>query len=106
LYCFSACRLGKSFPTHVHDRDAASPNWGTASADGSTICGAVVSGAWALPANTPTDLFTDNRDKYEEAEPAVDYSASVLCAFGGYADVPDGGFDHCTGVRTPQTGRP
>jgi hypothetical protein len=58
-------------------------------------------------------MFTDDRDVYTESECGVDYSASALCAFAGYASEPNGAFDHCapdgtgpTTVRTPLTGRP
>jgi Glycosyl hydrolase family 9 len=101
--CACSCRLGNHFPTHIHSRDAATPNWGTPNPDGNTFCGAIVSGPCANPG--PTDLFTDDRTKYQEAEAGIDYSGSVICAFGGYADQPSGAFDHCSGVRSPLTAR-
>ena len=50
-----------------------------------------------------TDFFTNNRHLWYEAEPAVDYSASIICALAGYASL-QGPITDCA-VRTPLTGR-
>lgn len=48
-------RLGMHFPTRLHSRDAAYPNFGSdAEDDGSVLCGALVSGPYA-PANISVD---------------------------------------------------
>lgn len=107
----SRCRLGASYPTRLHSRDAAASAWGTATqSDVNTICGAIVSGPWVDPDAPPAgadeyDLFANNRDQFQETEAAVDYSASVICAFGGLAAMPPGAFEHCAGVRSPLDGR-
>jgi hypothetical protein len=100
----SGCRLGNHYPLRVHSRDSAFPNWNTALPDGNTLCGAVVSGPFVKPPNS-TDVYTDNRVRYQESEAAVDYVASIVCALGGYADTPVGGFDHCDTMRAPLDGR-
>jgi hypothetical protein len=41
----------------------------------------------------------------QKAEAGIDYSASAICAFGGYSALPAGAYDHCVGVRTPLTAR-
>lgn len=93
----------------MHSRDAAVPNWRKPNLpDGNTLCGAIVSGPWEPPpANT--DKFTDDRNKFQEAEAGIDYSGSVLCALGGWAAQPAGAYDHCTGSlnvgRTALTAR-
>lgn len=44
-----ACRLGNHYPTKVHSRDAAYPNFEKNKLkDGSVLCGALVSGPDAL----------------------------------------------------------
>ena len=49
------CRLGAHYPTRLHSRDAAYPNFGSDSEDdGSVLCGALVSGPYA-PANISVD---------------------------------------------------
>jgi N-acetylglucosamine-6-phosphate deacetylase len=104
-------RLGANYPTRLHSRDAAINSWGSATAaDVNTICGAIVSGPWVDPAAKGTkpeeyDLYNNNRDEFQETEAALDYSASVLCAFAGYAAMPAKAFDHCLGVRGPLAGR-
>jgi hypothetical protein len=104
-WCLWPCRLGKHYPTRVHSRDSAYPNWANINAlDGNTLCGALVSGPFTSAPGS-TDVYTDNRAKYMESEAGIDYSASVICALGGYAAVPVGGFDHCPSTRTPLTGR-
>jgi hypothetical protein len=72
--------------------------------DTATLCGGIVSGPWTEPPGM-TDGFTDSRAKFQESEAGIDYSGSVLCAFGGYAAMADGAFDKCAGVRGPLHGR-
>jgi hypothetical protein len=103
-WCLWPCRLGKHYPTHVHSRDSAYPNFSTTQPDANTLCGALVSGAFTKPPGS-TDVYTDNRGNWYESEAGIDYSGSVICALGGYAAVPVGGFDHCPSMRTPLTGR-
>jgi Glycosyl hydrolase family 9 len=91
------CRFGQSYPTHVHSRDASYPNWGTTKPDGNTLCGAMVSGPFTAPPGS-TDLYTDDRSKYEETEAGVDYSGSIICALAGYASLAEHSFDHCSGA--------
>lgn len=64
----------------------------------------MVSGCFEEDTAHGTDLFTDTKSMFQETEAAIDYSASILCAFGGYADLPAGSFSHCTG-RSPFDGR-
>lgn len=53
-----------------------------------------------------TDTYTNSRKKWQESEPALDYTAGLICSLMGYAALPDGAFDDpdCD-VRTPFTGR-
>lgn len=78
--------------------------------DGNLLCGALVAGPYAHGssgvsgrAETGTDLFTNNRDLWFEAEPALDYSASMICALAGYASL-QGPITNCD-VRGPLSGR-
>jgi Glycosyl hydrolase family 9 len=98
-------RLGSHFPVRTHSRDAA-PNANidsNAGDDVHTFCGGVVAGPYSK--ESVTDHYPDNRIQFESAEPAVDYSASVLCALGAYASMPAGAFDHCQDVRGALVGR-
>lgn len=53
-----------------------------------------------------TDVYTNDRTNWRESEPAIDYSAGLICSLMGYAALPDGSFDDPTcDVRTPLTGR-
>lgn len=46
------------------------------------------------------------REKWGESEPALDYTAGLICGLMGYAALPEGSFDDPTcDVRTPFTGR-
>lgn len=98
----SACRLGNFFPTHLHARDAIPGKFysNPGKADENTLCGAVVSG----PAQS--ESYTDTRSDYSQSEPAIDYAAGALCAFGAYAMQPSSALNGCGDVRTPFTGRP
>jgi hypothetical protein len=99
-----ACRLGKSYPTHVHNRDVALGNFDINSKpDVNTLCGAVVSGPWTQPPGS-TDRYVDDRDVWTETEAGVDYAGSTLCAFGGYASLPDTALSGCS-ARSPFDGR-
>lgn len=91
--------MGSHYPKHVHSRDASLYPFSTLDADKNTLCGAVVSGPDAL------DGYTDVRLNYDESEPALDYAAGVVCAFGAFAAQPSGAFEHCKDVRGPFTGR-
>ena len=107
----SSCRLGAHYPTRLHSRDAAYPYFDDpVTPDGNLLCGAMVGGPYAHGssgvsgrAEEGTDLFTNNRNLWFEAEPAVDYSASIICALAGYASL-EGPISDCA-VRTPLTGR-
>ena len=46
----------------------------------------------------------DVKSNYQEGEAAIDYSASVLCGFAGYAALPEAAFSHCA-RRSPFAGR-
>jgi hypothetical protein len=53
-----------------------------------------------------TDIYYNDRTLFKESEPAVDYTASLMCATLGYASLPDEAFDHCNkAFRSPFTGR-
>ena len=91
--------MGAYFPEHVHSRDATQYPFSTSKPDVNTLCGAVVSGPDA------TDNYSDVRLNFDESEPAIDYAAGVVCAFGAYAAQPSGAYDHCVDVRGPFTGR-
>lgn len=103
--------MGSHYPTRLHSRDAAYPNFDEEYLpDGNLLCGALVAGPYAHGssgvdgrAENGTDLFTNNRDLWFEAEPALDYSASMICALAGYASL-QGPIANCA-VRTPMTGR-
>jgi hypothetical protein len=65
----------------------------------------MVSGPFKAPPGS-TDLYTDDRSKYEETEAGVDYSGSIICALAGYASLAEHSFDHCSGAgRSPCDGR-
>jgi hypothetical protein len=110
------CRIGNYFPRHLHSRDAAFPVFLNETApDPNMLCGAVVAGPYAPgvfggeeavdgPVTDGTDVYTDNRDSWREAEPAVDYTGSLMCAVMGYAMQPDGAYSTCT-ARDPFAGR-
>lgn len=100
------CRLGASSPRNPHARDAAAA--GTFSDESipnaHTLCGALVSGPHSTSGGT--DLYEDSRDDWRASEAGIDYSASVICAFGGYAALPHGAFGHCDArSRSPLDGR-
>jgi hypothetical protein len=101
-------RLGKHFPRNPHSRDAAHPAWANQKVPNpNTLCGGVVSGPYneAAP-SSGTDVFTDMRFKYQSTEAAIDYSASIICAMGGFADLPKGTFSDCSvDNRSPLAGR-
>lgn len=100
--CAHVCRLGKHYPTQIHSRDASSypfDNGLNSEPDQNTICGALVSGP------DRDEGFADVRKNYNQTEPAIDFASGVLCAFGAYADQPDGAFDDCDVDRTPLTGQ-
>jgi hypothetical protein len=64
-----------------------------------------VSGAYTPPPGA-TDAFLDTLLNYKETEAGLDYSASAICAFAGYAALPSDAFDHCEGTsRSPFEGR-
>jgi Glycosyl hydrolase family 9 len=98
LIRFGACRLGDFYPNHIHSRDATGYPFYTDKPDVNTICGALVSG----PAFS--GAFTDTRSDYTQVEPAIDYAAGALCAFGAFASQPAGTFDSCT-ARSVFAGR-
>lgn len=98
------CRLGAHYPLRSHSRDAALSAFTSDTAvDPNTLCGAVVSGPFAEEG--VTDKYLDDRKVYQASESGVDYSASVICAFGAYAAMPADAFEHCDGVRSPLQGR-
>lgn len=105
------CRLGAHFPTKLHSRDAAFPNWGSPAADdGNTMCGAMATGPYLgsisnpVLSNSNPDRYLNNRAFWPESEPGIDFTASMVCALMGYAALPENSFSTCN-VRTPFTGR-
>jgi hypothetical protein len=80
--------------------------------DANTLCGAQVTGPYAeqetktSPVLEGHDIYYNDRTIWKESEPAVDYTASTLCAVLGYAAMPEGSFAHCSpSVRTVFTDR-
>eukprot|EP00892_Ulva_mutabilis_P000083 jgi/Ulvmu1/10075/UM006_0022.1 len=104
--------IGNHYPTMLHSRDAAFPNfYSTSEPDPFPLCGALVSGPYAQtseedgPVDTGTDMYTNNRRMWRESEPAIDYTSSLVCTLMAYATMPDSLFQGCT-ARSPFTGRP
>jgi hypothetical protein len=105
------CSLGQHYPTRLHSRDAAYPNFrDDTKPDGQTLCGAYVSGPFVEgdafgTVQAGTDKYTNDRRVWKESEPAIDYTGSMICAMMGYASLPSGAFDGCDVTRTAFTGR-
>ena len=111
--CPLPCRFGSYYPTHVHSRDAAYPHFpNNTQPDGSTLCGALVAGPYGRTATDPewgpvaagTDVYANNRNLWREAEPAIDYTSSLVCTMMAYVNTPDTLFADCP-ARTAFTGR-
>lgn len=107
------CRFGSYYPTRIHSRDASYPYFSNITElDGSTLCGALVSGPYARtlqdpewgPVSAGTDLYRNDRHIFEEAEPAIDYTSSLVCTMMAYVTTPDVLFADCP-ARTAFTGR-
>ena len=60
------CRLGKHYPTQLHSRDAAFPNWGTNLDDGNILCGATATGPYFGDGNDDSDRYTNSRNFWRE----------------------------------------
>lgn len=105
------CRIGKNWPTKLHSRDSAFPNFdNNVGKDRFPYCGAIVSGPYPPttmdgPVRSGSDRYTNDRWRWLESEPAIDYTAGVTCALMAYASMPDSVFQGCT-ARSPFTGRP
>eukprot|EP00892_Ulva_mutabilis_P000072 jgi/Ulvmu1/10065/UM006_0012.1 len=102
--------MGTHFPTKLHSRDVAYPNFRSSDIeDTATLCGAIVSGPYAATANGPvtesTDLYENDRRRWQASETAIDYSSSLVCALMAYAAMPDSLLEGCP-ARTAFTGRP
>lgn len=97
----------------MHSRDPAYPNFRQPTVPNAhTLCGAQVTGPYAeqtdlsAPVTEGTDVYYNDRTRWKESEPAVDYGASTMCAMLGYAALPDGAFAHCNPyIRNVFTGR-
>eukprot|EP00892_Ulva_mutabilis_P000082 jgi/Ulvmu1/10074/UM006_0021.1 len=105
--------FGSYYPTRIHSRDASYPFFSnTTQLDGATLCGALVSGPYARtqqdpewgPVSAGTDLYRNDRNVWQEAEPAIDYTSSLVCSLMAYATTPDTLFADCP-ARTAFTGR-
>ena len=106
-----ACRMGRYFPTKLHSRDTAHPNFRNASMeDTGTLCGAIVSGPFdntagiGGPVRNGTDEYTNDRRVWRSSEAAIDYTSSLICGLMAYATMPDSLFEGCD-ARSPFTGR-
>lgn len=101
LDALCACRLGNFFPQRLHARDAIPGKFysNPGQADVNTLCGAVPSGP------SFSESYKDSRAEYSQSEPAIDYAAGALCAFGAYAAQASSALSECGSIRTPFTGR-
>ena len=104
-----SCSMGANFPTRLHSRDVAYPNFASDTEfDTATLCGAIVSGPYAAPQNGPveegTDLYENDRRRWQASETAIDYTSSLVCTMMAYASTPDELLEGCP-ARTAFTGR-
>eukprot|EP00892_Ulva_mutabilis_P000098 jgi/Ulvmu1/10089/UM006_0036.1 len=101
--------IGANYPTKLHSRDASYPSFERSDIeDTGTLCGGIVSGPFAAPTDGPTDTGTDlyenDRRRWQASETAIDYTSSLVCAVMAYATMPDDMLVGCP-ARTPFTGR-
>eukprot|EP00892_Ulva_mutabilis_P000079 jgi/Ulvmu1/10071/UM006_0018.1 len=103
--------MGDDYPTKLHNRDVAWPNfWNNDGPDVAPLCGGLVSGPYENfdrvdgPTNRGTDLYENNRLRWQASEPAIDYTASLVCSLMSYAEMPDSLFSGCS-ARSPFIGR-
>ena len=102
--------MGRNFPTKVHSRDVAYPYFNSnEEEDTATLCGAIVSGPFAATNRTGgvaegTDLYENDRQRFQASETAIDYTSSLVCTMMAYATMPDSAFADCP-ARSPFTGR-
>eukprot|EP00892_Ulva_mutabilis_P000076 jgi/Ulvmu1/10069/UM006_0016.1 len=103
--------IGRYYPTRIHSRDISVPNfYNNDFPDNAPMCGALVSGPYENPSamdgpvREGTDLYEDNRLRWQASEAAIDYTSSLVCTLMAYATMPDSLFEDCP-ARTPFTGR-
>ena len=103
--------MGRYYPTKLHSRDASFPYfYDTTKDDPATVCGAIVSGPYENtvnmdgPVRMGTDLYENDRRRWQASEAAIDYTSSLVCTLMAYAAMPDSLFEGCD-ARTPFTGR-
>ena len=103
--------MGRYFPTKIHSRDTSFPNFrNNGPEDMHTLCGALVSGPYENtaeedgPVREGTDLYENDRRRWQASEAAIDYTSSLVCTLMSYATMPDSLFTSCP-ARSPFTGR-
>eukprot|EP00892_Ulva_mutabilis_P000071 jgi/Ulvmu1/10064/UM006_0011.1 len=103
--------IGRYFPTKVHSRDAAYPYfYNDREENTGMLCGGLVSGPYARnsptdgPVRQGTDMYENDRERWQASEAAIDYTSSLVCTLMAYATMPDSLFEDCP-ARSPFTGR-